>query len=197
MQHPVAELDELHEELVVDATASMLAIGEEKRVGTANATDAVITFTLPRLSAGESCAFGFATQGVVSSDGSNHSVLEDGFIVTLNYTLPNATERASGINYVDTSVAITAQPAPPPHFQSSVDFAATAVDYDDDAASSYRSHGGPHPPPPPPAPIPQLGLLTNETEVKLRVFTDGPGKSVEIYWMGGRKAITRVSRPCQ
>ena len=42
---------ELHEELVVDMSAdsTTVAIGEEKYVGTANATDAVITFTLPKL----------------------------------------------------------------------------------------------------------------------------------------------------
>ena len=42
---------ELHEELVVDMSAdsTTVAIGEEKYVGTANATDAVITFTLPTL----------------------------------------------------------------------------------------------------------------------------------------------------
>ena len=62
--------DELHEELVVDMTAgTTVSVGEEKHIGTANATDAVITFSLPKLSAGESCAFGFATQGVVSPDG--------------------------------------------------------------------------------------------------------------------------------
>ena len=138
-----------------------------------------MTFVLPQLSAGEWCTFGFATQGLVSPDGSNHSVLKDGFIVSINYTLPNASEVASGINYVDTAVSITAQPAPPPHHED--------VDSDDDAAR--RTHGGPHPPPPP-APVPLLAV-TNETEVTLRVFTDGPGHSIEIYWMGGRKAITK------
>ena len=173
----------------MDMTAgTTVNVGEEKHIGTANATDAVITFSLPKLSAGESCAFGFATQGVVSPGGSNHSVLEDGFIVTLNYTLPNASELASGINYVDTSVAITAQPAPPPppHFETSTTYG------HDDADDDADDDGGPHPPPPPPAPVPLLGLLTNETEVTLRVFTDGPGRSIEIYWMGGRKVITRM-----
>ena len=98
-------------------------------------------------------------------------------------TLPNASETASGINYVETSTTITAKPAPtPPHAFG-----------DDAAASERRAHGGPHPPPPPPAPVPLLGLLTNETELSLRVFTDGPGKSIEVYWMGGRKVHTAVS----
>ena len=136
-------------------------------------------------SAGESCTFGFATQGVVSPDGSNHSVLKDGFSISINYTLPNASEATSGINYVDTFVDITAQPAPPPPPPRHFDDGSTSVDDEDedddnddedDAVAAYRSHGGPHPPPPPPAPIPALALLTNETEVTVRVFTDGPGK---------------------
>ena len=183
VQHPVEELDELHEQVVTEIPSSItLAAGEERHVGTANATDAVMTFVLPQLSTGEWCTFGFATQGLVSPDGSNHSVLKDGFIVLINYTLPNASEVASGINYVDTAVSITARPAPPPHH----------ADVDGDGDAARRAHGGPRPPPPPAAPVPLLALLTNETEVKLRVFTDGPGRSIEIYWMGGRKAITKM-----
>jgi hypothetical protein len=161
---------------------NLLHLRLHRAIGTANATDSVVTFSLPKLSEGEWCNFGFATQGLVSPDGSNHSVLKDGFIVSINYTLPNASEVASGINYVDTAVSITAQPAPPPHDKYG--------DANDNAAR--RTHGGPHPPPPPPAPVPLLALLTNETQVKLRVFTDGPGHSIEIYWMDGRKAITKM-----
>ena len=65
----VAELDELHEAVVADmaGSATVLPAGAETHVGTANATDAVITFKLPAKPA----VFGFATQGLVSHDGAN------------------------------------------------------------------------------------------------------------------------------
>jgi hypothetical protein len=194
-RHPVAELDELHQQVVTDTSGTSVAVGEEIHVGTANATDAVISFVLPKLSAGQSCTFGFATQGLVSHDGSggNYSVLQDGFIVAINYTLPNSSETASGINYVDTSVAITAKPAPPPP--------APGGGFHQMDSGSHRTtvpvHRRGHPPPPPPAPVPLLGMLTNETEVTLRVFTDGPGKSIEIYYMGGRKVCVATALSCE
>ena len=56
----MAELDELHEAVVADmaGSATVLPAGAETHVGTANATDAVITFKLPAKPA----VFGFATQ---------------------------------------------------------------------------------------------------------------------------------------
>ena len=80
VQSPVAELDELHEKVVAEEGSTMLAAGEEVHISDANATDAVITFKLPSKSA----VFGFATQGIVSADGANRSVLSDGFIISIN-----------------------------------------------------------------------------------------------------------------
>ena len=84
VQQPVAELDELHEQVVAEEGSTMLAAGEEMHISDANATDAVITFKLPSKSA----VFGFATQGIVSADGANRSVLSDGFIISINCAPP-------------------------------------------------------------------------------------------------------------
>ena len=85
VQQPVAELDELHEKVVAEEGTTMLAAGEEMHISDANATDAVITFKLPSKSA----VFGFATQGIVSADGANRSVLSDGFIISINCAHPH------------------------------------------------------------------------------------------------------------
>ena len=111
----------------------------------------------------------------------NDLSLSAGVVAELADKPPNASELASGIHYISTSVALTAPRAP-----------GSNPGRHEVELPSPRTGGGPHPPPPPPAPVPLLPLLVNETELSLRAFTDGPGKSIEVYYMGGRTVHTAM-----